>query len=316
MALRPNQRPGYSRKAQYSLFIGYVLAISGALIGLLLVIISAADPKGFAALRMSAAEIFAPASRAVSSVTGSVGTVDENVASYWQAGSQNRALRNEVRSARVRLIEARALEEENKRLRALLTLSQQSEQRIAIARMLSSSATSARRFALIDAGRNKGIEPGQAVRAPDGLIGRVLEVGPTVSRILLLTDADNIVPVRRTSDGLPALATGRGDGMVDIKPLNNGIDDLKPGDIFVTSGSGGFYQPRIPVAVVYKKISDGAIGRPLADPARVDAVMIERVYRVLDSLSNETQPESAAAQNPGGSDPKNNPGNGATGTQP
>ena len=293
MALRPTQRPGYSRKAQYSRFIAYVLAISGALLGLLLVIVSAADPKGFAMLRMAAAEVFAPVSRTATSVTGSVGTVDENVASYWQAGSQNRALRAEVRTARVKLIEARALEEENQRLRALLTLSQQSEARIAIARMLSSSATSARRFALIDAGRNKGIEPGQAVRAPDGLIGRVLEVGPTVSRILLLTDADNIVPVRRTSDGLPALATGRGDGMVDIKPLNTGIDDLKPGDIFVTSGSGGFYQPRIPVAVVYRKLSDGAIGRPLADPARVDAVMIERIYRVLDGLS-QTAPATAA----------------------
>jgi rod shape-determining protein MreC len=295
MALRPNRRPGYSRKAQYSLFIGYVLAITGAIVGLMLVLLSAVDPKGFSVLRMSAAEIFAPISRGVTSVTGSVGTVDENVASYWEAGSQNRALRNEVRSARVKLIEARALEEENKRLRALLTLSQQSDARIAIARMLSSSATSARRFALIDAGRSKGIEPGQAVRAPDGLIGRVLEVGPTVSRILLLTDADNIVPVRRTSDGLPALATGRGDGMVDIKPLNNGIDDLKPGDIFVTSGSGGFYQPRIPVAVVYKRLSDGAIGRPLADPARVDAVMIERVYRAIDELSDpRARPEQSA----------------------
>jgi rod shape-determining protein MreC len=297
MALRPNRRPGYSRKAQYSLFIGYVLAITGAIIGLMLVLLSTLDPKGFAALRMTAAEIFAPVSRGVTSVTGSVGTVDENVASYWEAGSQNRALRNEVRSARVKLIEARALEEENKRLRALLTLSQQSDARIAIARMLSSSGSSARRFALIDAGRSKGIEPGQAVRAPDGLIGRVLEVGPTVSRILLLTDSDNIVPVRRTSDGLPALATGRGDGMVDIKPLNNGIDDLKPGDIFVTSGSGGFYQPRIPVAVVYKRQSDGAIGRPLADPARVDAVMVERVYRAVDELAGpEARPSASAPQ--------------------
>ncbi len=294
MALKAQRRPGYSRKAQMGVFIAYVLAITGALAGLLLLVISAADPRGFSALRLAAAEIFAPATRTARSVTGSVGSVDENVASFWQAGSQNRALREELRRARVKLVEARALEEENKRLRALLTLSQQSETRVAIARLLSTSASSSRRFALIDAGRNKGIEPGQAIRSPDGLIGRVLEVGPSISRVLLVTDSDNIVPVRRTSDGLPALATGRADGMLDIRPLNSGINDLKPGDIFVTSGSGGFYQPRIPVAVVFRPQSDGAIGRPLADPARADAVIIERVYRVIEGLSAEDAPSSNA----------------------
>ena len=51
MARSPNRRPGYSRRAQYGLFFGYVTAVSGAIIALLLLILSTIDPDGFGALK-------------------------------------------------------------------------------------------------------------------------------------------------------------------------------------------------------------------------------------------------------------------------
>src|SRR3546814_5767463 len=39
MAPPPSRRPGYNRKAQYGLFASYVIAVAGALLGLLLAII-------------------------------------------------------------------------------------------------------------------------------------------------------------------------------------------------------------------------------------------------------------------------------------
>ena len=78
MAAPSPRRPGYSRKAQYGLFAAYVIAVAGAVAGLLLVLISAFDPTGFAALRGIASEITAPVSRTSSSVVGSIGSADEN----------------------------------------------------------------------------------------------------------------------------------------------------------------------------------------------------------------------------------------------
>ncbi len=52
----PNQRrPGHDRKAQYGLFVSYVIAVVVALVGLQILIISIADPAGFSALRATGA---------------------------------------------------------------------------------------------------------------------------------------------------------------------------------------------------------------------------------------------------------------------
>ena len=46
-------------------------------------------------------------------------SVDEVLAAYWRAGSQNVALRRQVESDRNRIIEARAIAQENARLKRL-----------------------------------------------------------------------------------------------------------------------------------------------------------------------------------------------------
>ena len=279
MAAPTTRRPGYSRKAQYGLFAAYVTAIAGAVIGLLLVLISAIDPTGFAALRSLASELTAPIARGSRSAVGSVGSADENIAAYFRAGSQNKQLRRELEATKLKLLEARAMENENKRLKALLDLRDNSTDAVTVARLISSTASSTRRFATLDAGSVDGIRSGQPTRSPEGLIGRVLEVGPTTARVLLLTDSESVVPVRRASDGIPATVTGRGDGSLLIQLLQTSLATIQPGDLFVTSGSGGLYSPNIPVAIAARKGSDNAVGRPVADPAKVDAIMVQKAYQ-------------------------------------
>src|SRR3546814_2801570 len=85
MAPPKNRRPGFSRRAQYGLFLGYVIAVAGALVGAILLVVSAIDPTGFASLRMAAAEATAPVSTAFSSVTrGQIGRAScrERVCQY------------------------------------------------------------------------------------------------------------------------------------------------------------------------------------------------------------------------------------------
>src|SRR3990167_7204384 len=89
--VRPaHRRPGQSRKAQYSLFVAYVIAVTGAVAGLLLAILSVVDPVGFAQLRVASQEISAPVARVTRSVIGSISGIDDSVGAYVRAGSQNR----------------------------------------------------------------------------------------------------------------------------------------------------------------------------------------------------------------------------------
>lgn len=278
MAPPPHRRPGFSRKAQYGLFATYVIAMAGTVVAALLLAISIADPAGFSALRAAAAEITAPVARLFSNIGDSTRNVSGNVSAYINAASKNAALEKRVKAQQIKVIEAKALRVENARLRGLLKLQEQSPQQVAIGRLISSTASSTRRVATLSIGQTSGVQRAQPVRGPSGLIGRVIETGPTTARVLLVTDSENLVPVMRVSDGLPAFSAGLGNGLVIIKPLNLGESPFKVGDVIVTSGNGGLYMPNIPFARVIRKTSDGALALPFADPGNTPYAVVMKPY--------------------------------------
>ncbi|WP_420605473.1 rod shape-determining protein MreC [Novosphingopyxis sp.] len=292
MAPPLGRRPGFSRKAQYGIFAGYVLAVVGALGGLLLLAISLIDPAGFSALKSIGREATAPVAEGVDGGRRAVGGVGGAIAAYVNAGRKNDELQRQVDAYRAELIKARSQEREIERLRAMLGLTQANAEEVAVGRVISSSASSTRRLATLSIGSRRGIGPGQPVRSPKGLVGRILDVGPGTATILLITDPENVVPVRRASDGLPAFSTGLADGNVEIRAINAGQNPFRAGDVLVTSGNGGLYAPDIPVAQVLRLTPDGAIARPFAQPADTSYAMVQRVF-----VPAETP--TAAAQAPG-----------------
>lgn len=293
MAPPSSRRSSYSKKAQYSVFTGYLLAVLGALLGAALLVLSIWQPSSFAPLRGVAGDAVAPAGEGAAAVRTGGNSAWDTVAGFWKAGSQNAALREEVELARIRLAEAEAKEAENERLKALLDLSKGEVKPVAVSRLIGSSAASARRFAYVGVGRVDGVERGMAVRSPRGVVGRVLEVARGSARILLLTDSESVLPVRRASDATPAFVEGRGDGLLRIRLINLGINPIEEGDLFVTSGAGGFYRPDVAVAIVSEVTPDGAIARLIADPSGTDFVSIEPIYEpeaVAAARQSENEP--------------------------
>lgn len=291
MAPARDRRTGFSRRRQYSAFFAYVLAIAGALVGIALLVVSSFNPPAFAALRMTVASVAAPVASGLDATVGVVRAVPDAIGSWFRVHGENAELRAQVaRDARL-LTRARVMAYDNRRLRALLALRDRSEDVVVTARLVASSATSARRFALLNAGRFQGVRPGMPVRGPVGLVGRVLETGPIAARVLLVTDPESLVPVRRTRDGLPALAAGRGDGRVDIRSVNATNVRFQPGEMFVTTGTGGIYPPGIPVAAIAASAIDSAIAVPIAAPDALDFALVERPFLPMPAST----PRAAAA---------------------
>ena len=299
MAPPKTRRPGFSRRAQYGLFIGYVVAVGGVLLALLLLVVAIVDPKGFSALRGAALDVTTPISSGGRGIVRGIGNIGGNISYYFMAASQNEQLKRDLQEARRNLIEARAVKFENMRLKQLLKLTQAVDG-IAVARIVNSSFDTSRRLATITAGSSDGVRIGQPVRAPEGLIGRVVEVGRYASRVLLLTDGASNVPVRSVRNGVPAMATGRGDGTLDIKPLEVGQNPFRPGDIFVTSGTGGIFGPNVPAAIVLRVARDETIARPIASPARADFAIVQSIYmpEAEAPLEGGVTPPSDALQAP------------------
>jgi rod shape-determining protein MreC len=278
MAPPSPRRPGFSRRAQYGIFATYVIAIFGALLALLLVVTARLDPTGHAALQSLISDVTTPVSNAGRSAIATIGGGGESVSAYFDAASKNKAMTKELAEARRKLIQGQADAVENLRLKRLLGIRDADKTILATARLVASTGTISRRFATLAAGRRDGVSDGQPVRTADGLIGRIVQAGQISSRVLLIIDAERTVPVKRVTDGLPALAIGRGDGMLDIRTLVAGNSPFKAGDVFVTSGTGGIYRPNIPVARIVRHSRNETIARPMADPATFDFALVEPVY--------------------------------------
>ena len=309
MAPPKTRRPGFSRRAQYGLFLGYVVAVGGVLLAVLLLVIAVIDPRGFSTLRGAALDATIPISSAGRGVVRFFTGTGAAISYYFRAGSQNEQLQRELEQSRQQLVEARAIRYENARLKRLLKLSGEMTDDVTMARIVNSTFDSSRRLATLAAGSSDGVRIGQPVRAPEGLLGRIVETGRFASRVLLITDGASNVPVRLVRDGTPAMATGRGDGTLDIKPLEVGQNPFKVGDIFVTSGTGGIFGPNIPAAIVIRIGRDETIARPLANPARIDFAIIQNIYMPSAEapLDQTPAPQSDALQAP----PPPPPGNGA-----
>lgn len=291
---------GFSKKAQYSVFTGYVLAGLGALLGLALLALSLWQPAALAPIRGGASDAIAPVGQGTAVVRSGGQSTWDTITAYWNAGSQNAALREEVELARIKLAEAESIAQENERLKSLVALAESEIEPVATSRLVGSTPTSSRRFAYVAKGRIHGVDIGMPVRSARGVVGRVLEVARSSSRILLLTDSESVLPVRRSSDDTVAFAEGRGDGMVRIRLINLGINPLEVGDVFVTSGAGGFYRPGVAVATLTELTPDGGIARLIAAPSSTDFVSIEPIYvpEAVDAarVPDRTSIEEAEAQ--------------------
>ena len=272
-------RPGWSRKAQYSLFFSFLAAIAGLLIGLVLLAVSFVAPKSYAAIRGAALDATAPVTGGLHEVTATIGGLFTGAGNYWDAAHQNAKLKRERELMIQRIVEAKAISLENRELKAALQLREQSRSPIASGRIVGSSFSSPRRFAIFSAGRSDGVLVGMPVRSPNGLIGRVMDSGSLASRILLVSDRASIVPARILRTGQPVISQGRGDGTIDLRPLEVGRNPFRRGDIVITSGTGGLYPPLIPIARVMRLDDDGAIARPLADPGSTSFAIVEKPFQ-------------------------------------
>ena len=281
-------RPGWSRRAQYSLFFSFLALIAGILVGLLLLALSLFAPARFETVRGAALDITGPIASALHEVTATAEGLVTGAGDYWDAANQNGKLKRDGAAMRRQILQAKAIVQENRQLKATLHLRETQHDTIAVGRLVGSSFNSPRRFAILSVGSSDGVRIGMPVRSPDGLVGRVVDAGALASRVLLVSDRANIVPARLLRGGIPVISQGRGDGTIDVRPLEVGRNPFKRGDVIITSGTGGLYPPLVPIARVVKLDDDGAVAIPLADPANTSFAMVEPPY----------EPAAVAAEGP------------------
>jgi rod shape-determining protein MreC len=102
---------------------------------------------------------------------------------------------------------------------------------------------------ILDAGRQNGIKPGQAVVDQRGMIGRIFLTGERTSWVILLTDLNSRVPISIEPDTVQAIMAGDNTQEPVIEALSQRVQ-LKAGAQVVSSGDGDILPAGIPIGIV------------------------------------------------------------------
>lgn len=162
----------------------------------------------------------------------------------------NAELAADLRLANLRLQRMAALEEENRRLRAIREASSGIAGRTLIAEILRIDLDPFRHRVRIDKGVVDGVYKGQPLLDAQGVFGQVVTVGRQTAEVILISDAEHAIPVQVNRNGLRTIAVGTGDLSRLSLPFLTIDADLRQGDLLVSSGMGGVFPRGYPVGTV------------------------------------------------------------------
>jgi rod shape-determining protein MreC len=168
---------------------------------------------------------------------------------------ENQTLRIRNQLLEAKLQKYSSLVAENDNLRSLLKSVDTHEdqfQRVLVAEILSVDTDPFRRQIVINKGTSDHVYVNQPIVGANGVMGKVITVGPLSSTAMLITDPSHSLPVQVNRDGVRAIAVGdpRHNELSIIHQPNNA--DIRVGDLLVTSGLGCVFPAGYPVGRVIK----------------------------------------------------------------
>ena len=149
---------------------------------------------------------------------------------------------------------------ENKRLKMIVEDYLVESEKV-FAKVLSDKNSPFLKSIIINKGSNHGINLGAVIKDKEYLVGKVVEVNYTTSRVLLLSDINSKIPVLIEPRGILSILSGSGsnDGVIQYSKKENIIDN---NSIIYTSGVGSLFKAGIPIGKIKKnneKSLDGKV---------------------------------------------------------
>ena len=170
------------------------------------------------------------------------------------------------------------LEKDNQRLREILSLQTLSKQDKISAAVISRKPNGWWQQIELNKGKIHGIEIGDSVLAPGGLIGIIYSVTPTTSRVRLLTSPGSRVGVWIARAQRHGILIGMGTNRAKLSFLDKD-PDAQLGDVVSTSPASTLVPPNLPIGII-QSIDDESSSVPfaiiqlIAAPEAVDWVQI------------------------------------------
>lgn len=194
----------------------------------------------------------------------------------WVSGlvtirSENIALKNQNAQLLQWQAMAKRMESENQSLKKLLNFVPAKKYGYVTVHMVSDISGPFAQSALINGGKEQNIKLNQAVIDENGLLGRVVEVGNSSARVLLITDINSRLPVMSERTREKSILIGNNKTLPSLSYMVAN-SALQVGDRLVTSGDGGMFPSGVPVGVVSAINGTSVTVQPFADISRAEYV--------------------------------------------
>ncbi len=211
---------------------------------------------------------------------------------------QNRELQDEV--ARLQMEQARLKQDADqaRRLQALLDFKEKFVAKTLAAQVIGTSGTEQSRVIIIDKGSRDGIKTDMAVITPDGIVGKIKDVFPLSSQVLLISDHDSGAGVILESSRLQGILKGSAQGDLQIDVMSD--EKVEAGEHVITSGGDRIFPKGLSVGTVTSSSPDPDNDpflsiriKPAADLRRLEEVMV--ITKMAEDASAPSGPSPMRA---------------------
>jgi rod shape-determining protein MreC len=250
---------------------------------------AAPDGKHVSLLRRWTVTAMTPVETAVHGTSLKLRGAWGNYINLRQTRQQDAQLKQEV--ARLREEEASFAEDaqQGRRLQKLLGFKESYVTSTVAAQVIGTSGSERSHVLYLDKGSDDGLKPEQAVITPDGVVGKIRDVFPHTSQLLLISDPSSGAGVLLATTRIRGIVKGR----VEIDNLT-ADSRIKVGEPVVTSGGDLVFPRGLPVGTI-ESIEPDPLHQPYTAIRIKTAANLSRLEEVLVITgTSETLPPTAA----------------------
>jgi len=197
---------------------------------------------------------------------------------------ENARLRTQVENLNREVAELREQASSAERLERLLEFRRQLSYQATAARVIGRDASRWFTTLVVDRGSRDGVRRNAPVVTPEGVVGRVIEVTPMASRVLLISDSRSAVGVLIQQSRDAGVVEGVGGARLHLKYLSRAAR-INEGDLVVTSGLGGVFPRGLVVGRIANVIREE--GELLQEAEVEPAAQLDRLEEMLILLPRQ-----------------------------
>ena len=188
----------------------------------------------------------------ISTPENKIQNINSQIKDHMKIYDNYKNIESELKELKQKQLLNNFLKMENKKLRNLIKESIKSDE--ILAKVLIDKESPFLKSIIINKGSKDKLKIGLAVVDGAYLVGKVIEINYTNSRVLLLSDLNSKIPVILEPIGMQAIVSGTGGESGNIQYTKEEYGDkFKTQEIIAyTSGQGGLFKPGLPVGKISK----------------------------------------------------------------